>query len=133
MPLPQRLGCFRCHWRICFPSKNPPPSKAVAIHPSFVDMKTPGTTPALKRAELLGTAGVFALGIGLGVFVADALEGYALLLIIGGGFMHGLAMYGRHRSEIAHGTRLPAWYRVLYWSCWVLLAGLAIWLAINSL
>jgi len=80
----------------------------------------------IKRAELLAAAGIFLLGLGVGAWYADALTGYVVLLLILGGACHALGMYAKHRLETAHGVRLPAWYRALYWVCWVLLAALAI-------
>ncbi|MBF6024877.1 hypothetical protein [Lysobacter niastensis] len=93
-------------------------------------MKTTNSTD-LKRAELLGSVGIFLLGAGLGSLTSDALAQYAAILVLGGGLMHGLAMYGKHRTEIAQGIAAPSWYRALYWSCWALLTLLAIWLAIS--
>ena len=93
---------------------------------------TPGRFPAsLKRAELLGMTGVFLLGAGVGAWFGTPLARYAAVLFVGGGLMHALAMYGKHRLETARGMAQPLWYRILYWLCWVLLAVLASWLFLS--
>lgn len=86
---------------------------------------------ALKRAELLGTMGVFVLGAGAGAWFGEVLARYAVLLLVGGAVLHAVAMYGKHRLEAVSGMAQPVWYRILYWLCWVLLAMLAAWLFLS--
>ena len=88
-------------------------------------------TAAVKRAELLGTTGVFVLGAGAGVWFGEVLARYAVVLLVGGGLLHGVAMYGKHQLETVGGMAQPVWYRILYWLCWVLLAMLAAWLILS--
>ena len=88
-------------------------------------------SPALKRAELLGTTGVFVLGAGAGAWFGAVLKTYAVALLISGALLHAVAMYGKHRLEAVSGMAQPVWYRVLYWLCWVLLAMLAAWLFLS--
>jgi hypothetical protein len=87
-------------------------------------------TADLKRAELLSAAGVFLLGAGVGAWFGEVLMKFAVVLLVGGGLIHGLSMYGKHRLETAGGMAQPLWYRILYWLCWSLLAILAVWLLI---
>jgi hypothetical protein len=94
-------------------------------------MKQRGFSAALKRVELLGTTGVFVLGVGSGAWFGEPLAKYAIGLLIVGGLMHALSMYGKHRLETARGMAQPLWYRILYWLCWVLLAMLAAGLVLS--
>lgn len=79
----------------------------------------------IKGAELLGTVGVFLLGIGVGAWLGAPLTGYVVPVLILGGVCHALGMVAKHRLEAAYGAKQPGWYRVLYWLCWVLLAVMA--------
>lgn len=95
-------------------------------------MKSPDRfSAALKRAELLGTTGVFVLGAGAGAWFGDALARYAVVLLVGGVLLHAVAMFGKHRLETARGMAQPVWYRILYLLCWVLLAMLTVWLILS--
>lgn len=85
-------------------------------------------SPAFKRAELLGTTGVFLLGAGAGAWFGNILSAYAVALIVGGALVHALAMFGKHRLEMASGMAQPLWFKILYWLCWMLLVMLVIWL-----
>ena len=82
---------------------------------------------AFKRAELMGTIGVFLLGVGAGAWFGHVLTAYAVALLVGGALIHALAMLGKHRLETASGMAPPLWYRGLYWLCWVLLVMLVLW------
>lgn len=86
---------------------------------------------ALKRTELLGVTGVFVLGAGAGAWFGEVLTRYAVVLLVSGGLLHAVAMYGKHRLETLGGLAQPVWYRILYWLCWVLLATLAVWLFLS--
>jgi hypothetical protein len=85
----------------------------------------------LKQVELMSAAGVFVLGAGAGAWFGDELANYAVALLVGGGLLHGVAMYGKHRLEAGGPTDQPVWYRWLYWLCWALLAMLAAWLILT--
>jgi hypothetical protein len=94
-------------------------------------MKPERFSPAFKRAELLGATGVFLLGAGAGAWFGEALAAYAVALIVAGGLIHALAMFGKHRLELASEVPQPMWYRMLYWLCWLLLLLLALWLFLS--
>lgn len=87
---------------------------------------------ALKRVELLGTAGVFILGVRAGAWLGESFANYAAGLMAVGGSVHALSMYGKHRIESVQGISQSWPFRILYWMCWVLLASLAAWLAVLS-
>ncbi|MDV3294817.1 MAG: hypothetical protein LOY01_03235 [Brachybacterium paraconglomeratum] len=88
-----------------------------------------GTPPQLQALELASALGVLALGLGLGVLLAAPLRTVAVPLVIVGGVVHGAAMLRRHRLERLAGAS-PAWWReLLYWICFLLLAGGAAYLA----
>jgi len=39
--------------------------------------------------------------------------------------MHGWGMYDKHATERHIGRPEAVWMKALYWSCWLILAGLA--------
>jgi hypothetical protein len=85
----------------------------------------------LKQAEWLSAAGVFVLGLGAGAWFGDVLTNFALALLVGGSLLHGVAMFGKHRIEVAGRLKQPVWYRWLYWLCWLLLALVGTWLFVT--
>jgi len=76
------------------------------------------------RAELLGSVGAGVLGAGLALLFKDALATLAVPLLILGAAMHVLGMYQKHRLDVSE-TPGPRWITWAYWTCWLLLLGLA--------
>ena len=86
-----------------------------------------GVLARRRRAEVTGSLGAGVLGAGLGAALGDTVGGAALPLIVLGGVMHAWGMWDKHRLETAAATR-PRWDTLLYWTCWVLLLGLGVYL-----
>ena len=78
----------------------------------------------LKRADLAGGLGAGALGMGLGVLLASYLRGAGALLVLTGAALHASGMWVKHRVESSTHERPVWWEALLYWVCWLLLAGL---------
>ena len=83
------------------------------------------TNPRLKRAELMSALGAGLIGFGLGALTASFVADLAVLVLIAGALMHGWGMYDKHAAERNLGRAETLWMRALYWSCWLILAGLA--------
>ena len=78
----------------------------------------------LKRAELAGGVGAGALGMGLGVFLADYIRGAGAMLLLAGAVLHASGMWDNRRIETSAGGRPLWWETLLYWTCWALLGDL---------
>lgn len=87
----------------------------------------------LKRAELTSSLGAGLLGFWLGAMAASYITDLAQFVVIAGALMHGWGMYDKHTIERGLGRPEAIWMKVLYWSCWLLLAGLAAVLAFRIL
>jgi transcription elongation factor len=59
------------------------------------------------------------------VLLAAWLGGLALPILAIGLVMHAWGMRDKHALEA--GAPQPAWASLLYWACWVILAGLAVY------
>ena len=99
-------------------------------------MKGRDATARAKRADLAGSAGAGILGAGLGMLLVDLLRaelatGVALALLAVGAALHGWGMYEKHRIE--GGMEIPLWSRALYWTCWVALGILLLWISLAAL
>ena len=81
------------------------------------------------RFELLGGTGALLAGVGIGLVFKDLLAALALPFLLIGIGTHGWAMWAKHRLDAAGPVSLPAWTRWAYWGCWVLIAGLVVYLA----
>lgn len=86
-----------------------------------------------KRADLAATAGALGVGVGLGMAIGVQPGWLATLAIVVGGVVHGWGMLNRHRLEAQAGLRLPTWSRILYWTCWIAMAGVGVIIALKSL
>ena len=87
-------------------------------------------SPAAKGAELVSGLGAIVLGAGLALVLPDFLGAYAVPLLVGGALVHGVGMTLKYRLESKDGT--PSWWeQALFWLCWVCLAGLGIWMALD--
>lgn len=85
----------------------------------------------VKAAELASGLGAIVLGAGLALMLPEWLRTYAVPLLAGGVFVHGLGMTLKVRLESRGGQPLW-WERVLFWLCWVCLAALGLWIAVFS-
>ena len=77
----------------------------------------------LKLAELTSGIGTLVLGVGLGAIFSAWFAPAAGLIALAGVVAHGVGMWDKHRFETrAHAESGPS-VAVLYWVCWLLLAG----------
>ena len=88
---------------------------------------------SLKRAETTSSVGAGVLGAGIGLMQAELLEAYALPILAIGLVMHAWGMYDKHRLEAQSNVPQPWWATLFYWVCWILLAGLILYVAIRRL
>jgi hypothetical protein len=95
-----------------------------------VDMKS-GAGGHVKAAELASGLGAIVLGAGAALMLPEWLRTYALPLLAGGAFVHGVGMTLKYRLESRHGPTLW-WERALFWLCWAGLAALGLWIAVVS-
>jgi hypothetical protein len=99
-------------------------------------MRSPGSThriaSRMKKAELASTVGAGLAGVGLGALLAAWIEGLAVVALATGALMHSWGMYDKHAAERDLGGRGPLWTQVLYWLCWLVLAGLALTVLLRS-
>jgi hypothetical protein len=84
----------------------------------------------IKSAELMSTVGAGLLGAGLALLLRERLGAFAVPILVGGLVAHTLGMYLKHQWEKAPNP-LPRWVNVLYWACWVLLAGLTVFIVVR--
>jgi len=85
---------------------------------------------AVKQAELAASLGAGVLGAGLALLAPPWLRSYALLLLLVGLVVHVAGMTLKYRLERRQAP--PAWWeRLLFWLCWVGLAGLGLWIAVE--
>lgn len=81
------------------------------------------------RFELLGGIGALLAGIGIGLVFEQVLATFALPFLLIGVGTHGWAMWAKHRVEADGPVSMPTWTRWAYWGCWMLIAGLVLYLA----
>jgi hypothetical protein len=86
-------------------------------------------TEQRARFELLGGIGAAVLGAGVGLVFRDLVAALAFPLLIVGLIVHGWAMWGKHRLDASGSIALPRWTVWAYWTCWALIAGLAVYAA----
>lgn len=84
-----------------------------------------------KRIQLASSGGAALAGAGVGVLLAKALAPVAWGLAILGIVLHALSMIARRHIERRAGVRLPWWSVALFWTCWIVLGGLAVWLGVR--
>lgn len=83
---------------------------------------------AIRRAELLSTVGAGVLGAGVSLLLEPWVGATGLQLLVVGIVLHSFGMYQRRRLEDQGHPVRPSWENVLYWGCWILLAGLVAWI-----
>jgi len=81
----------------------------------------------IKSAELISVLGAGFLGAGLALFWRERLGSFAVPILVSGLVAHAVGMYLKHQWELST-TPLPRWVIALYWLCWVLLAGLILFI-----
>jgi hypothetical protein len=89
-------------------------------------------TVLIKRAEILSLTGAGVLGAGLALLLPKVLESYAVPMVVTGIVMHAWGMYQKHRMENAKGNTRIWWVEAMYWSCWLILAALLLFIAVGS-
>src|SRR4051812_34212991 len=83
----------------------------------------------LRLAELTSSVGALVLGIGLGALLGNVLGRFGLPLLMAGALVHGWGMFDKHRLEQRAGAPDVRWHVVAYWTCWLLLALMALGIA----
>ena len=81
----------------------------------------------IKQLDLLGGLGAGFLGAGLALLFASHLQRFSVPALLVGIAAHGWAMFAKSRLERQAGIDLPRWARVAEWLCWLLLAGLILY------
>lgn len=87
----------------------------------------------LKQIDMLGALGAGVLGAGLALLFADFLRPFAVPALLIGILAHGWAMYQKNRLERQANLKQPAWETVAYWTCWVMLGGLVLYVVFSVL
>lgn len=82
----------------------------------------------VKRADLLSSVGAGFLGGGIAIFIQEALKSHAVVILTIGIISHGSGMYLKHRLEKRMNYKALLWENILYWSCWIVLLLLLIYL-----
>lgn len=85
----------------------------------------------LKQLDLLGGLGAGVLGAGLALLFANWLEPYAVPALLVGIVAHGWAMFAKGRLERQEQVEQPKWASIAQWACWLLLAGLFVYVAVQ--
>jgi hypothetical protein len=86
----------------------------------------------LKLAELTSGIGALVLGIGLGARFPQWFGGAAGFIVLIGAITHGFGMWDKHRMEgHGHAQQIPVWVSALYWACWLLVAGVLVFLFVR--
>lgn len=106
-------------------------------------MKHDRTLTKAKLEELASTVGVGIIGFGLGALLANFIQQYAFGIILIGLIMHGWGMYRAHhrnKKERDHINSISqikvseiSWINLLYWFCWIIIIGLAIYVLVKLL
>ena len=86
----------------------------------------------VKRAELLSSFGAGILGAGIGLLLANALAGYAPMILLLGLLAHSIGMFKKHQLEQGSQVRI-VWVEALYWLCWLALAALLLFIVIRTI
>lgn len=86
----------------------------------------------IKRAELLSSFGAGILGAGIGLLLANALAGYAPMILLLGLAAHSIGMFKKHQLEQGRYVRVW-WVDSLYWLCWLALAVLLLFIVIRTI
>ena len=92
-----------------------------------------------KLADLASSIGLGILGFGLGAYFFQSVISVELFIIVTGLILHSIGMFFKHRLEKQsfqanqlRETSPPNWIAVIYWLCWLILAGLMSYLYIKK-
>jgi hypothetical protein len=85
----------------------------------------------LKVAELTSGVGALVLGVGLGALFARWFAPAAGVTALAGVVAHAFGMWDKHRLEGQEHAPHERWVTVLYWACWLLLAGVVAFLIVG--
>ena len=80
----------------------------------------------LKLAELTSGIGALVLGVGLGALFARSFAPAAGVITVAGLAAHAFGMWDKHRLEARVQSESGPWSITLYWVCWLLLVGVAV-------
>jgi hypothetical protein len=80
----------------------------------------------MKLADLTSGVGALVLGVGLGALFPSWFATEAALITVIGLMLHGFGMWDKHRLEAQAHAETGRWMLALYWVCWLLLAGVAV-------
>lgn len=86
----------------------------------------------LKLAELTSGIGALVLGVGLGALFAQWFAPAAGFVALAGVVAHAFGMWDKHRLEAAVQDQSGPWVIGLYWICWLLLAGVIVFVFIRG-
>jgi uncharacterized membrane protein YebE (DUF533 family) len=84
----------------------------------------------LKLAELTSAVGALVLGIGLGALLATWIGRAAGIVALAGVVVHAFGMWDKHRLEAQTAANHGPFVRALYWVCWLMLAGIVVFLIV---
>jgi hypothetical protein len=77
----------------------------------------------LKLAELTSGVGALVLGVGLGALFPQWFGRLGGAITVVGLSLHAFGMWDKHRVEARDDAKNTFFILVLYWVCWLLLAG----------
>jgi hypothetical protein len=85
----------------------------------------------MKFAELTSGLGALVLGVGLGALFPHWFSPSAGLIVLAGAVAHAFGMWDKHRLEAQRADGTGRWVVALYWTCWLLLAGVIVFLFVE--
>ena len=85
----------------------------------------------LKFAELTSGVGALVLGVGLGALFPHWFSQTAGVIVFAGVVTHTFGMWDKHRLDAQAHIETGPWVIALYWVCWLLLAGVVIFLFVG--
>ena len=84
----------------------------------------------VKLAELTSGVGALVLGIGLGALFVRWVSPAAGVVTLAGVLVHAFGMWDKHRLDGQSPGDSSVLVRALYWTCWLLLAGVLLYLVV---
>ena len=88
-------------------------------------------TRRLRLAELTSSVGAGVLGLGLGIVAREYLARAGWPLLVLGLVVHAWGMMDKRRLEARMGAPDVWWSTVLYWTCWVLLGSMLVYVLVE--
>jgi hypothetical protein len=85
----------------------------------------------LKIAEATSGVGALVVGVGVGALFEQWLAPAAGVIALAGVVAHAFGMWDKHRLERQAEAPSEPWVTVLYWVCWLLLAGVVAFLSVG--